>query len=124
MTQHVPAANRFMCAAEASDGRCLVHCQAGINRSGFLAVVQLMKSSRERLPLLEALDRCKTARGVLLLNAAFQVQLVRYAHTQRLLGPRPAVAEAAPAPASDFLSRVEAAERRDESRAPPDRRRD
>ena len=87
MTPHLDSATRFMDAAEGVGGRCMVHCQAGINRSGFVVVAQHML--RERLPLLEAVEYCKRARGVILLNRAFQVQLVRLAHARGLLGPKP-----------------------------------
>lgn len=83
MTQHVDAAVRFMAAAADAGGICLVHCQAGINRSGFLAIAHTMLTGK--VPLLDALERAKRARGVILLNASFQVQLVRCAHAHGLL---------------------------------------
>lgn len=87
MTQHVEAGCRFLSAAADSGGVGLVHCQAGINRSGFLAVVHTMR--RGQLPLLTALDRCKEVRGVILLNRAFQLQLLRYAAANGHLGAPP-----------------------------------
>lgn len=87
MAQHVDAASRFMGAVEAEGGKCLVYCMAGINRSGFLAIAQLMLGASK--PLLEALEAGKTARGVVLLNRAFQLQLLRFACARGLLGPPP-----------------------------------
>ena len=42
--------------------RCLVHCAAGINRSGFVAGAALLLHTR--LPVLEAVARLRAARGV------------------------------------------------------------
>ena len=42
--------------------RCLVHCAAGINRSGFIAGAELLLHTR--LPLLEVVARLRAARGV------------------------------------------------------------
>jgi len=93
MTPHVEPARDFVRAARhethsnGAGGTCLLHCQRGVNRSGFLACACLMLE--EQLPLLEALERCKRARGLILLNGGFQLQLVRLARRARLLGPDP-----------------------------------
>ena len=87
MAQHAAAASTFMGAAAATGGKCLVHCMAGINRSGFLAIAQVMLAAKR--PLLEALETGKAARGVVLLNRSFQLQLLRLASTRGLLGPPP-----------------------------------
>lgn len=68
--QHVPEASAFIRRALAEGGRCLIHCQAGINRSGALACAELML--HEKLPVLEAVARCKKARGIFLQNHGFQ----------------------------------------------------
>ena len=36
LAKHFEAASAFIRAAAAAGGRCLVHCVAGINRSGLL----------------------------------------------------------------------------------------
>jgi len=61
----------------------LVHCQAGVNRSGVLAVAYVMDS--QRWPLMRALRHCLEARGPLLWNLTFQRQLLRFARSRGLL---------------------------------------
>ena len=66
MKQHCAAVSAFVSAARAFGGCCLVHCQAGINRSGFLVAAEVMVGAH--LPVLEAVRRCKRARGCVLLS--------------------------------------------------------
>ncbi len=96
MLAHQPEASAFIRAAHAANGRCLIHCQAGINRSGALACAELML--HERLPVLEAVNRCKAARGTILTNHSFGEQLVRLAKQTDLLGPEPTLPPGATAP--------------------------
>lgn len=84
MRQHLPAAGAFIESARACGGRCLVHCMAGINRSGFVAAAELML--HEKLEVLEALWRCFSARGLILLNMSFRYQLLHTAEEHGLLG--------------------------------------
>ena len=84
---HQHAASSFIRAVLREGGRCLIHCVAGINRSGTLAAAELML--HERLPVLEAVQRCKEARRVILSNHSFQCQLVALARQQGLLGDCP-----------------------------------
>ena len=65
----VPRALRLLIAwqclmpyARTSYHRCLVHCAAGINRSGFVAGAELLLHTR--LSLLEVVARLRAARGV------------------------------------------------------------
>ena len=60
-----------------------VHCVAGVNRSGALAVAYVAQS--RRWPLLRALRHCCRARGPLVWNATFQRQLVRFCKKEGLL---------------------------------------
>jgi hypothetical protein len=69
---------------EVKRGLVLVHCAAGINRSGALAVAYVMH--RERMPLLEAARHCAAQRGPLLWNRGFREQLVQFARAEGLLG--------------------------------------
>ena len=87
LPQHRPAAAQFFAKARAAPGRCLVHCVAGINRSGVLAASELM--IHQRLPVLEAVKRMKATRGMVLQNESFQAQLVALARAEGLLGPEP-----------------------------------
>mmetsp|Transcript_33243 Transcript_33243/g.54909 ORF Transcript_33243/g.54909 Transcript_33243/m.54909 type:complete len:187 (+) Transcript_33243:1-561(+) len=77
----------FLEEARQQGGRVLMHCQAGINRSGCLAAAALMM--HERIPVVDAVQRCKAARGTVLLNTGFQQALVRLAESENLLGPKP-----------------------------------
>ncbi|KAK3279891.1 hypothetical protein CYMTET_12241 [Cymbomonas tetramitiformis] len=84
---HHNEASEFIREAREVEGKCLVHCVAGINRSGVLVAAELM--IYKRLPVIEAVKRCKAARGTFLLNEGFQRQLVQLAHQEGLLGPKP-----------------------------------
>jgi protein tyrosine phosphatase len=84
MRQHLPVAASFIERARASGGRVLVHCMAGINRSGFIVAVELMLNAR--IEVLEALRRCFRARGLILLNESFRKQLLQTALAHGLLG--------------------------------------
>lgn len=68
-------------------GRCLLHCSAGINRSGALAAAEMMVS--EQRPLLETVARLQAARGDVLRNRSFRIALVRLARDEGLLGALP-----------------------------------
>lgn len=99
LERHHEEASAFVRRAKAEGGRVLIHCQAGINRSGVLACAELML--HDQLPVLEAVTRLKRARGTVLTNHSFQEQLVHLARRHRLLGPKPpptpeAAHEAAP----------------------------
>ena len=86
--RHLGAARAHIRAAEAGGGRCLVHCVAGVNRSGVLCAAEYML--RARVPVLEAVARCRRARGrAFLWNESFQEQLVVLAREEGLLGARP-----------------------------------
>ena len=87
LARHLDDVIAFIQRARDEGGRCLIHCQAGINRSGVLAIAALMLT--EQLPVLEAVSRCKNARGVILSNHSFQTQLVALARRHGLLGQRP-----------------------------------
>ena len=63
---------------------CLVHCVAGINRSGF--IVGGLCMLRGQRPVLEVLAELKRVRGTVLLNQAFQLQLLNVARDHGLLG--------------------------------------
>lgn len=69
-------------------GKCVVHCQAGSNRSGVIAAADYMLSSRSNV--LETILHCRKCRGNgFLTNPGFQGQLVALARREKLLGPEP-----------------------------------
>ena len=90
---HRDRAAAFFARAKAASGRVLVHCVAGINRSGVLAASELMV--HERLPVVEAVRRIKAIRGTVLWNESFQAQLVVLARAEGLLGSAPSAEDQA-----------------------------
>ena len=69
----------------------LVHCIAGMNRSGVLAIAFVAQSMR--WPLLRALKHCLERRGCLLWNESFQRQLVLFAQRKDSLSSTATTAE-------------------------------
>lgn len=68
--------------------RIVVHCVSGLNRSGLL--VAAYKLQKERCNVLDAVAHLRHQRGNLALNnKSFIAQLVAFARTQNLLGPKP-----------------------------------
>jgi hypothetical protein len=61
-----------------------VHCEAGINRSGTVAVAAMM--AFDGVPLLQAVRTLKTLRGTIVTNPSFQQQLVVFANRCGCLG--------------------------------------
>ena len=96
LPKHRARAAAFFALAKARGGRCLVHCVAGINRSGVLAASELMV--HERLPVVEAVKRIKAIRGTVLWNESFQEQLVVLARAEGLLGAAPSAEDQAMGP--------------------------
>jgi predicted protein tyrosine phosphatase len=72
---------------ETRDAVVLVHCVAGVNRSGLIAAAALMVN--DGVDVVKAVERVKVARGTLLYNKGFQRQLVELAHEEGRLGPHP-----------------------------------
>lgn len=87
MLQHLPAAASYIDAARSSGGRVLVHCKAGINRSGFVAVAEVMVHNQ--VSVLSAFRKCRDARGPLLTNHSFRRQLLSLAKEHDLMGIAP-----------------------------------
>merc|ERR1712216_955098 len=87
LANHWEEAWAFIESARRAGGVCLLHCMSGVNRSGIIAVAALMESTR--MPLLDAIGRCKASRGCLLTNTAFREQLVHFARDRGLLGELP-----------------------------------
>lgn len=104
LDKHLAPARAFIAAAKDAGGKCLVHCVAGISRSGVLVAAEAMLS--ERMSVLESVAHCRMRRSnAFLWNSSFQEQLVSLARSEGLLGPRPGetgsiVLEAPPPPPS------------------------
>jgi hypothetical protein len=71
-----------------SGGKCVVHCVAGINRSGVIVAACYMLN--EKVPILDTVAHCRTRRGnCFLWNTTFQEEIVAMARQEGLLGPAP-----------------------------------
>mmetsp|Transcript_3478 Transcript_3478/g.6924 ORF Transcript_3478/g.6924 Transcript_3478/m.6924 type:complete len:211 (+) Transcript_3478:619-1251(+) len=70
-----------------SGGKVVVHCSAGINRSGLIA--SAAKMILERRPLLQVVEHMIQQRGCVLWNRSFQMQLCMLAAHHDLLGAKP-----------------------------------
>jgi protein-tyrosine phosphatase len=77
----------FLRTVEANVGRVMVHCMAGINRSGLIACAAQMVL--ERQPLVEIVRHTIDRRQTLLWNRSFQRQLCEMAQQEDLLGLKP-----------------------------------
>ena len=84
--RHLLEAAAFIRSARRNAGACLIHCHAGVNRSAALMIAYLLLD--ERMPLLEAVHRCAEARGTILTNPSFRLQVARLASTEGLLKRR------------------------------------
>merc|ERR1712038_615755 len=72
---------------EDENAKVVVHCVAGINRSGLIATAALVVL--ERMPLLDAVKLVKSKRGYVLSNNSFRKQLACLAAKEGLLGEKP-----------------------------------
>ncbi len=70
-----------------SGGKVLVHCVAGINRSGLIVCAASMIF--EKRTLLQVVEDCVKKRGIILWNKSFQRQLCVLAAKEGLLGEKP-----------------------------------
>lgn len=100
MMQHWSESREYLDRALKQDrGRVLVHCQAGINRSGAIAVAYMMVTRRRML--IEAAKSVKRKRYQLITNSNFQLSLVKFATSENLLGkPAPPRRRLSPTPYS------------------------
>lgn len=87
ITQHFREAFNYLDRVHRLGGVCLVHCALGINRSAAICVAYLMM--HETMPLLQAASFIKQRRRVMLSNAGFRRQLVRWGRMKGLLDDLP-----------------------------------
>lgn len=83
MLQHFDRASQFIDRAKFGEGRCLVHCAMGINRSGAICAAYIIAD--QRMKLLDAVRLMKQRRGTVLCNRGFQRLLIRFARQRGLL---------------------------------------
>eukprot|EP00961_Rhodomonas_salina_P122228 1645885-Rhodomonas_salina.1 len=88
LASHLIECREFIASARDKGGKCVVHCVAGINRSGVIVAAEKMLT--ERINVLETVAHCRLQRGnVYLNNASFIEELVALARKEGLLGPKP-----------------------------------
>jgi len=73
----------FIEDARESNGKCLIHCMAGVNRSAALCVAYLMV--HQSMGAISAVETVLNARGMILTNAGFVKQLVKFGSDRDLL---------------------------------------
>ena len=89
LEKHLLECQAFVEGARAAGGKCVVHCVAGINRSGVTAAALLLLE-RKDATVLDAVAHCRSRRGnAFLWNRTFQWELVRLAERKGQLGPAP-----------------------------------
>ena len=84
---HWEECRHFLQGVRESGGKAIVHCVAGINRSGLIVTAAHMVL--EGRPLLEVVQHGIQQRGSLLWNRFFQKQLCMLAAKEGLLGNKP-----------------------------------
>jgi protein-tyrosine phosphatase len=87
--KHLGPATRFIDEARECEGRVVVHCFAGQNRSATVCCGYLMQ--HERCELLQAVTIMTSQRPHILDNASFRLELVRLAEKEGLLGKEPQI---------------------------------
>jgi protein-tyrosine phosphatase len=76
--------------------KVVVHCNAGMNRSGTIVAAAMMYFAK--LDLLPVVRQLKAQRGQVLSNESFVKQLVQFAAQQGRLGPQPQGYPSVPSP--------------------------
>lgn len=80
MLSHYEEVRNTVIDVKAQKGVCMIHCQAGVNRSGFIAIALLC--GLEHQPLLQAAQWARQQRGRVCTNVGFQNQLFLLAKEQ------------------------------------------
>ena len=81
--QHFEEVYRFIEDARINDGKVLIHCSLGINRSGALSAAYIMQ--RKLQGPLTTVSAIKRLRGCTLTNPGFQEQIIHFANRRGLL---------------------------------------
>lgn len=81
---HYSESEAFINAAKLRNGKVLVHCAMGVNRSGAICTAYMICTLQ--LTLIEVLQLIRQKRGQILCNTGFQRQLIRFARNRQLLG--------------------------------------
>ncbi len=88
MDKHWGECYDFIKAARENEScKVVVHCVAGINRSGIISCAAYM--IMEKKSVVDAVQHCIEKRGIVLTNKSFQRQLCIFALEEGLLGTKP-----------------------------------
>lgn len=83
MTQHLSDAFNFIEDCRKSNGKILIHCLMGINRSGFITAAYVMK--QKKLGFIQTINFIRSKRALVLTNEKFLSQLINYASQNEYL---------------------------------------
>lgn len=83
MTQHLSEAMNFIEDCRKSNGKILIHCLMGINRSGFITAAHIME--QKHFGIVQTVNFIRSKRGLVLTNEKFLTQLISYANEKRCL---------------------------------------
>ena len=89
LSQHLERCRAFYAECKSTEnGKMVIHCQAGINRSGVITAAIYMLE--EQMHVLDVVKHIRRRRGnCYLWNVSFQKQLIALAKKNGLLGPKP-----------------------------------
>ena len=89
LAQHLERCRAFYAECKSTEnGKMVIHCQAGINRSGVITAAIYMLE--EQMHVLDVVKHIRRRRGnCYLWNVSFQKQLIALAKKNSLLGPKP-----------------------------------
>lgn len=79
--------NFLRCVQEKEGLKVVVHCVAGINRSGLISCAALMIFEQRNVT--DAVKHCRERRGTILSNKSFREELCLFAAKHDLLGEKP-----------------------------------
>ncbi|CAD5123821.1 unnamed protein product [Dimorphilus gyrociliatus] len=82
MTQHISEACQFIDDCRKSNGKILIHCVMGINRSGFITAAYIM--TQRNWGVIETVEFIRSKRSLVLTNERFLTQLIKYAYVNGL----------------------------------------
>uniref|UniRef100_A0A7S2I1G1 Protein-serine/threonine phosphatase n=1 Tax=Helicotheca tamesis TaxID=374047 RepID=A0A7S2I1G1_9STRA len=85
--KHWDECKEFLETVRGAGGRVVVHCAAGINRSGLIVCAAQMVLERQHV--LDVVSHCVKRRVFILSNMSFQKQLCILAKKEGLLGAKP-----------------------------------
>ncbi len=83
IVQHFEKAFEFLDRMEKENKKCIIHCQAGINRSATIALAYYMKKTNTKL--FDAYEHLISKRRGIIFNNGFRKQLIQWATDNNLI---------------------------------------